>query len=116
MKTSLFFKAICVALLLISPAVAQMHVGQSDDMPMNMEMMQGHMTSMAGMMSEMADVMRKGTLTPEQQEQCAAFVQRMSGLMSDMASDPKQERAGQRQRELEETEKEWNYWKEQEEH
>jgi len=106
-----------MAFLLISPAVAQMHDGQSGDMPMNMEMMQGHMTSMADMMSEMAGIMRKGKLTPEQQAQYAAFMQRMSGLMSDMASDPKQERAGQRQRELQETEKEWNYWKdEHEEH
>lgn len=68
-----------MAFLLISPAVAQMHGSQSDDMPMNMEMMQGHMTSMADMMSEMADVMRWGKLTPEQQVQFAVYMQRMSG-------------------------------------
>ena len=116
MRTSLSITAICMAFLLISPAVAQMHGSQGDEMPMNMEMMQGHMTSMADMMSEMAGVMRKGKLTPEQQAQCAAYMQRMSGLMSDMATDPKQERAGQRQHELQTLEKEWNYWKEQEKH
>jgi len=116
MRTLISITAICIALLSISPAAAQMHGSQDDKMPMNTEMMQGHMTSMADMMSEMASTMQGGKLTPEQQAQCAAFMQRLSGLMHNMASDPRQERAGQRQGELQDLEKEWNYWKEQEAH
>ena len=116
MRTLISITAICIVLLSISPAAAQMHDSRSDDMPMNTEMMQGHMMSIADMMSEMAGTMQGGKLTPAQQAQCAAFMQRLSGLMHDMASDPRQERAGQRQGELQALEKEWNYWKEKEEH
>lgn len=92
------------------PASAQMHNDQSGDMPMNMEMMQDHMRSMADMMSEMAAAMQKGKMTPEQQTQCGALIQRLSAMMHDMAADPKQEKISQRQRNMQEIKKEWDYW------
>lgn len=112
MKTSIVLTVICLGVFLSAPVSAQMHNDQSGEMPMNMKMMQDHMTLMAKMMSEMAEIMQGGKLTPEQQIQCATHMQRLSGLMHEMAADPKQEKAAQRQFDLQKTAKEWNYWKE----
>jgi hypothetical protein len=115
MKMFILISTIGMGLLMLNPAAAQMHSAPSGNMPMNNQMMQDHMASMANMMSEMAAFMQERRLTPDQQAQCAAFMQRVSRLMHDMAADPQQERAGQRQRELREIEKEWNYWKDEHE-
>lgn len=115
MKTYITIVLTCLGLLFSGPVGAQMHGQKNEEMPMNKTMMQDHMASMATMMSEMAAFMQEGRLTPDQQAQCAAFMQRVSRLMYDMAADPQQERAGQRQRELQEIEKEWNYWKDEHE-
>lgn len=69
------------------------------------------MASMAKLMSEMAEAMQQEEMTSAQQVQCSAFMQRLSGLMHDMAVDPQQERTKQRQNDLQELEKEWNYFK-----
>ncbi len=111
MKTMIALTSIVVGLLLSSPASAQMHSGRSGEMPMNSQMMHDHMTSMADLMSEMAEAMREGKMTEDQQAQCSAFMQRLSGLMHDMAADPQPEKNEQRQRELMELGKEWNYFK-----
>ncbi len=111
MKTLIAITSIFVGLLLSSPASAQMHSGQSGEMPMNSQMMHDHMTSMADLMSEMAEAMQTGGMTADQQAQCSAFIQRLSGLMHGMAADPQQEKNEQRQRELKALEKEWNYFK-----
>lgn len=117
MKIFHLISAIAMGLLLLSPAAAQMHSVPSGDMPMNTPMMQSHMSSMANMMSEMAAFMQKGEMTPEQQAQCGAFMQRLSGMMQDLAADPQQDKTEQRQRESQALEKEWNYWRdEHEEH
>jgi hypothetical protein len=115
MKTFSFvaIASIGIMFLLATTAAAQMHGSQDDKMPMNTEMMQGHMTSMANMMSEMAAAMQKGEMTPNQQTQCAAYMQRLSGMMLEMAADLKQEKIEQRQRDLQEIEKEWDYFKDQ---
>jgi hypothetical protein len=110
MKISIIIMAVCLGVFFSGPASAQMHNDQSGDMPMNMEMMQDHMRSMADMMSEMAAAMQKGKMTPEQQTQCGAFIQRLSAMMHDMAADPKQEKISQRQGNMQEIKKEWDYW------
>ena len=115
MKIFILISTIGMGLLMLNPAAAQMHGDAGGNMPMRNQMMQEHMASMATMMSEMAAFMQEGRLTPDQQAQCAAFMQRVSRLMHDMAADTQQERAGQRQQELQEIEKEWNYWKDEHE-
>jgi hypothetical protein len=115
MKTFSFvaIASIGIMFLLATTTTAQMHGSQDDKMPMNTGMMQGHMTSMADMMSEMAAAMQKGEMTPSQQTQCAAYMQRLSRLMLDTAVDSKLEQIDQRQRDLQELQKEWNYFKDQ---
>jgi len=54
MKTLITITAIYLGVFFSGPASAQMHNDQGGDMPMNTEMMQGHMTSMADIASEMA--------------------------------------------------------------
>ena len=111
MKTMIALTSIVVGLLLSSPASAQMHSGRSGEMPMDSRMMHDHMTSMADLMSEMAEVMQKGKMNADQQAQCSAFMQRLSGLMQGLAADPQQDKTKQRQRELQELKRDWNYFK-----
>lgn len=115
MEIFLLIFAIGMDLLMLNPAAARMHGVPSGNMPMQSSMMQSDMSSMANMMAEMAMFMQEARLTSDQQAQCAAFMQRVSRLMYDMAADLQQERAGQRQRELEDIEKEWKYWKDEHE-
>lgn len=116
MKIVILISAIGMGLLMLNPAAAQMHSVPSGNMPMNTPMMQSHMSSMANIMSEMAAFMQNGKMTLEQQTQCGAFMQRLSGMMQNMSADPQQEKTEQRQSELQTLEKEWNYWREQEKH
>jgi hypothetical protein len=111
MKTIILIATICVGLFFATTASAQMHGSQGSEMPMNSRMMNDHMASMAQMMSEMAAAMQKGEMTPSQQTQCAAYMQRLSGLMHDMAVDSNQEKIEERQRDLQELETEWRYFK-----
>lgn len=115
MKTFSFIAMIFIGImfLLATTATAQMHGSQDDKRPMTDQMMYDHMTSMAQLMSEMAEAMQQGKMTSAHQAKCSAFMQRLSGLMHDMAVDPQQARAEQRQGQLQELEKEWNYFKDQ---
>ena len=115
MKTFSFIVLIFIGImfLLATTGTAQMHGSQDGKMPMTDQMMHDHMTSMAKLMSEMAEAMQQGQMTPAQQAQCGAFMQRMSGLMRDLAADPQQGRAERGRSELQELEKEWNYFKDQ---
>jgi DNA repair ATPase RecN len=116
MKIVILISIIGMGLLMLNPAAAQMHSAPSGNMPMNTPMMQSHISSMATIMSEMAAFMQNGKMTPEQQAQCGAFMQRLSGMMQNMSADPQLEKTEQRQSELQALEKEWDYWKEKEEH
>ncbi len=112
MKLLIPITPIVAGLLWMGSVGAQMHHGQQESIPMHSEMMHDHMTGTADLMSEMAAVMRKGDLTPEQQEHCAELMERMSGLMRESAADPDQDKVSQRGAELEQIEKEWDDWTE----
>jgi hypothetical protein len=100
MKISMAILIIGLGLFFASPSMAQMHGGQTGQMPMDTAMMHEHMGSMADLMSEMSDVMQNGPMTAEQQAQCAGYMKRLSKLMHDLAEDPQNDQAEKRQREL----------------
>lgn len=118
MKIKLQIAILFGALLFFSgPVAAQMtHGGQGESMPMNATMMHQHMHDMADLMSNMAEAMHQGNMTPEQQVQCAAFMERMGSMMRDASINTQPKDEEKRAEQLKELKKEWNYWKEQEDH
>ncbi len=110
MRNLILVATVLAGLFWCQPTGAQMHHGPQESMPMHTEMMHHHMSGMADLMSDMAGVMRKGDLTPEQQADCAEFMDRMSNLMSEYASDPEGTTSSPRWSEMEEIEREWDYW------
>ncbi|MEE4603832.1 MAG: hypothetical protein V2J65_21300 [Desulfobacteraceae bacterium] len=118
MKTKLQIAIMFGMLLVFSgPATAQMtHGGQGGNMPMNATMMHQHMHEMADLMSSMAETMHRGNMTPEQQVQCAGFMERMGAMMRDASTNTRPKDEEKRAAQLNELKEEWNYWKEQEEH
>lgn len=81
-----------------------------EEIPEQITMMQQNIASMSSLLMQMSSVLQKHNLTGEQQEICGDYLGKIATSLMSCTDDMSATSVTQQKIEIEQLEKEWNYW------
>ncbi|MBW2072704.1 MAG: hypothetical protein JRI89_15810 [Deltaproteobacteria bacterium] len=82
----------------------------------NLALMNANLAKLSALLAKMSDMLANGNLKPRHQKKCAEILFEASSIMTQMTRSNNLTAYKQHQEKIEQLNKEWNYFEEQEEH